>query len=135
MYQMSTNLGYSVTDNASNNDTGLETLSQSLFNMYETHYDVASRRLRCNGHIINLVKTLLFGANGVIKDDKGNEIAALTGSYEGALAKLHHIVDAIFRKALGRPSRLDQISMRAGRTSLHRIQWNCSVYAISHCSI
>jgi hypothetical protein len=90
------NLGYSVTDNASNNDTGLETLSQSLSNIYEIHYDVSSCRLRCNGHIINLVvKTLLFGAKGVIKDDKSNEIAALTGSYKGALAKLHHVVHHI----------------------------------------
>ena len=82
-------LGYSVTDNAPNNDTALETLSASLLEK-GIHYDVSSRRLRCIGHIINLVvKTLLFGAKAITDDTSHSPC---TDNYDGAIAKLHHIV-------------------------------------------
>jgi hypothetical protein len=51
-------IGYFVLDNASNNDTYVEALADKF--SFNTRY----RRLRCAGHIINLVaKALLFGDN------------------------------------------------------------------------
>lgn len=82
-------LGYSVTDNAQNNDMALKTLSTSLLKK-GIHYDVPSHRLRCIGHIINLiVKTMLFGVKATIDD-----IVDLpsSDSYDGAIAKLHYII-------------------------------------------
>jgi hypothetical protein len=82
-------LGYSVTDNAQNNDTALKTLSRCLLEK-GIHYDVPSHRLRCIGHIINLVvKTLLFGPKGTTDDTSD---LPHTDNYDGTIAKLHHIV-------------------------------------------
>jgi len=87
---ISTRLGYSVTDNAQNNDTALEIISATLLESKQIHYNVLSRRLRCIGHIINLVvKTLLFGAKATANDTSDSSVK---GNYEGAIAKLHHIV-------------------------------------------
>ena len=86
---ISSKLGYSVTDNAQNNDTALETLSTCLLEK-GIHYDVPSHRLRCIGHIINLVvKTLLFGPKGTTDDASD---LPHTDNYDGTIAKLHHIV-------------------------------------------
>jgi hypothetical protein len=86
---IATKLGYSVTDNAQNNDTALETVSAILLATRQIVYHVPSRRLRCIGHIINLVvKTLLFGA-------KATEDTDSSSSYDGAIAKLHYIVNHI----------------------------------------
>jgi hypothetical protein len=81
---ISNKLGYSVTDNAQNNDTILKTK--------QIHYDTSSHRLRCIGHIINLVvKILLFDPKSM--DD--NDLSITNCSYNGAIAKLHHIVHHI----------------------------------------
>lgn len=49
---------YFALDNASNNDTSIEALAE------EFEFDVKERRLRCAGHIINLVaRQILFGAD------------------------------------------------------------------------
>jgi hypothetical protein len=49
-------VGYFVLDNASNNDTSIEALAE------EFEFDVKERRLRCAGHIINLMaRQILFG--------------------------------------------------------------------------
>jgi hypothetical protein len=57
-FNLQHNLGYFVTDNASNNDTALDALAAEFgFNSHD-------RRLRCAGHILNLVaRALLFGEN------------------------------------------------------------------------
>jgi hypothetical protein len=57
-YKISDKIGYFVADNASNNDAALQLLSQ--------HIDLkpAEQRLRCSGHIINLVaKAILYGVD------------------------------------------------------------------------
>ncbi|KAG7410115.1 putative AC9 transposase [Fusarium oxysporum f. sp. raphani] len=57
-YEMGSKLGYFMLDNAESNDTCLETLAR-WFPM-----DVSRRRLRCIGHIINLVvRAVIFGSN------------------------------------------------------------------------
>src|ERR1700761_9514033 len=51
-------LGYFTLDNATNNDTAIADLAS------EFGFDPLQRRVRCFGHIINLVvKALLFGSD------------------------------------------------------------------------
>jgi hypothetical protein len=90
-------LGYSVSDNARNNDITLNTLSGMIFDKDNIYYDAASRRLRCLGHIINLVvKTLLFGSNISATDDISFINADSTRNcYIGSIGKLHNIVHHI----------------------------------------
>lgn len=53
-------IGYFVTDNAENNDTCLEDLGT------EFGFDKQHKRLRCCGHIINLVaRSILFGTDAM----------------------------------------------------------------------
>jgi len=55
-------LGYFVMDNASSNGTLIKAVADSLA-LDNIAYDSDHRRLRCNGHIINLVvQAFLFGA-------------------------------------------------------------------------
>ena len=50
------NLGYFILNNATNNDTTLIELAKSI------DFDPLKRRLRCMGHILNLIaKQYLFG--------------------------------------------------------------------------
>ncbi|KJZ68851.1 hypothetical protein HIM_11754 [Hirsutella minnesotensis 3608] len=57
-YGIQDRIGYFVTDNAESNDTCLEDLSVEL------GFNKQHRRLRCCGHIINLVaRAILFGTN------------------------------------------------------------------------
>jgi len=86
---IATKLGYSVTDNAQNNDMALEAVSASLLATRQIQYHVPSRRLCCIGHIINLVvKTFLVEA-------KATEDTDSSSTYDGAIAKLHYIVNHI----------------------------------------
>jgi len=56
-------LGYFTLDNASNNDIMLEAIADRLANL-GIPFDPKKRRMRCLGHIINLlVKSFLFGEN------------------------------------------------------------------------
>jgi hypothetical protein len=49
-------LGYTVTDNASNNDTALDVMANEL------DFNKDHKRLRCMGHIVNLIaKAVLYG--------------------------------------------------------------------------
>ena len=57
-YKISDKIGYFIADNAANNDAALRLLSR--------HIDVkpARQRLRCSGHVINLVvKAILYGVD------------------------------------------------------------------------
>ena len=61
-YEIQNNVGYFTFDNASNNDTAIERINEILSNIAinrEMSYEEC--RLRCAGHILNLVvKALLF---------------------------------------------------------------------------
>jgi type IV pilus biogenesis protein CpaD/CtpE len=49
-------IGYFMLDNATNNDTAMEAIAD------EFGFDAKQRRLRCAGHIINLIaRSLLYG--------------------------------------------------------------------------
>jgi hypothetical protein len=57
-YSLENKISAFQTDNASNNDSALEALAISLPGAFDTKQS----RLRCFGHIVNLVvKALLFG--------------------------------------------------------------------------
>ena len=57
-FDLQDRIGYFVLDNASNNDSCIEALAE------EFGFNAKHHRLRCIGHIINLVaKALLFGNN------------------------------------------------------------------------
>ena len=90
-YELGSKLGYFMLDNANSNDTCLETLA--------TWYpiDVGRRRLRCIGHIINLVvRAVIFGTNvskfeaelRVVSDEFSFEIWAK----KGAIGRLHNLI-------------------------------------------
>lgn len=88
-----TQIGYFVADNASENDTCLEDLA------VECKFNKEWRRLRCMGHVINLVaRMLLFGSdpNGFAEDledtadDRVKQMEQWRTS--GPVGKLHNIM-------------------------------------------
>jgi len=100
---ISSNVGASVCDNASNNDTCVRSLYPRL-DPSMTHKDIKACRLRCFGHILNLAaQAFLFG-----EDAAAFELDAgaydLQQRYEedlqhwrrkGSIGKLHNIVKYI----------------------------------------
>lgn len=94
----SSRLGYFVLDNARNNDTAMAALADE-FNFNPEH-----RRLRCLGHILNLVvKQLIFGtkANAMeTEDDSDVDFNAVSDKLnkwrkKGPIGRLHNFVGTI----------------------------------------
>ncbi len=90
-------VGYFVMDNATNNDTMMDVIADTLNAEGGIYYDPRQRRLRCNGHIINLaVQAFLFGKN--VNDYELPEGVAASASDQqikqwrklGPLGKLHN---------------------------------------------
>jgi hypothetical protein len=85
-------------DNTTNNDTALEALAVDIPGL-----NVKQQRLRCFGHIINLVvKALLYGSgNGKSLQQQlgevSNEDAFKVWREQGAIGKLHNIVYYVTR--------------------------------------
>ena len=95
-YGFASKVGYCVTDNATNNDTALKVLAESLLEIHSIIYDVDSHRLRCLGHIINLVvKALLFESSISADTSPPNVLSGSGDGYTGALRKLHNVVHHI----------------------------------------
>jgi hypothetical protein len=96
-YGLEDRVGYFVTDNAENNDTCLEDLGA------EFGFDKQHRRLRCCGHIINLVaRSILFGtdADAFEEDcqaDKEVQDEMKLWRSKGPIGKLHNIVHWVQR--------------------------------------
>lgn len=69
-YELEGKIGAFQMDNASNNDTTLAVLLAQMPSLNLSQIDMVSMRLRCFGHIINLVvKALLFGTNTASFED------------------------------------------------------------------
>jgi len=114
-FKVITKIGYFMADNASNNDAALALLAQQM------ELNPVKQRLRCSGHIINLVcKAILYGVDndaineaihGADNDDeaddlttvavtqfesvlRGNDQAAIIRAWrkKGPLGKLHNII-------------------------------------------
>ena len=110
MYNISTKIGWLVLDNATSNGKTIRCLEQEIRCKYNQGFDVDERRLRCFGHILNLVvRALLFGSNiialkstGSSDDsdndtDNDNDKAESLWCSHGAVGKLHNIVKYIRR--------------------------------------
>ena len=85
------NLGYFVLDNTPNNDTTLQELAKTM------GFDPKTKRLRCIGHVLNLIaKAYLFGQD-VSDFEKIFKEQGLSGRRKmwrdrGELGKLHNLV-------------------------------------------
>lgn len=96
-YGFEDRVGYFVTDNAESNDTCLEDLG------IELGFKKQHRRLRCCGHIINLVaRSILFGtdADAFEEDcqaDKEIQDEVKLWRSKGPIGKLHNIVHWVER--------------------------------------
>jgi len=91
-FEIADNLGYFMLDNASNNDTAVAALAE----IYD--FDPLEYRLRCSGHIINLIaRHLLFGVDPDLfevesemrKDVKEN---LKHWRKKGPIGKLHNLI-------------------------------------------
>ena len=94
-FNIQSRIGYFVLDNASNNDTCVEALAE------EFGFNAQQRRLRCAGHIINLVaKALLFGNDVEAFEAEVEVPKELIDEYKlwkdrGPIGKIHNIVTYI----------------------------------------
>ena len=88
-------IGWFVANNASNNDTYLEALSDLL------KFEATKRRLRCAGHIFNLVAySILFGTDNTnlepigdaIYDDDILSLELTKWRVKGLIRKLHNLM-------------------------------------------
>jgi len=115
-YKIDTKVGYVTTDNASNNDTALVELG-AMLQERNIHFDLITSRVRCFGHIINLVvKGFLWGsdweafeANIAYNTDIAKELHLLKSwRKKGPMGKLHNIGIWILRT----PQHCDHFSQR-----------------------
>ena len=96
-YGLEDKLGYFVADNAENNDTCLSELAE------EYGFNKDHRRLRCMGHVINLVaRMLLFGMDPDGFEEEHQPPKELKKELElwrklGPVGKLHNIVVWVMR--------------------------------------
>jgi hypothetical protein len=92
-------VGYFVLDNASNNDTALREIAR------EFEFDVTERRLRCAGHILNLIaRSLLFGFNEDVfatEDEVPGDLKARLKLWRkhGPVGKAHNLVLWVYGSA------------------------------------
>jgi hypothetical protein len=109
-------LGYFTTDNASSNDKAMEYLAKRSSDI-GVPFDHVSRRIRCFGHILNLVvKAFLWGENPMVlevADDDTNpeeQLEALRAwRKNGPLGRLYNCI----RHVLKTPQRREQFQEKA----------------------
>ena len=117
-YQIASKLGYITTDNATNNDSALVELSK-LLALRDIKFKPEIMRVRCFGHIINLVvKGFLWGADWEAFEQEVHKEEEYTIEHEkqalkawrkkGAMGKLHNIGTWILRT----PQRRDRFSQK-----------------------
>ena len=128
-YGIRNKLGYMVMDNIGINDTLINVIATSLNNK-GVSYDPLERRLRCNGHVINLaVQAFLFGQT--VDDYEYPENIATSPSDAqlkqwrklGPLGKLHNIIVWI----MGSVQRIQSFKHRTNELMPHRdngTRWN-----------
>ncbi|KAK8106569.1 reverse transcriptase [Apiospora kogelbergensis] len=97
-FELNDKIGYFALDNASNNDTAMDYIGESL------GFDGRKRRGRCLGHVLNIsARALLFGnhADALEDDPTGAHIISDTEwerwQSKGPVGKLHNFVYDIFR--------------------------------------
>ena len=91
-FEILNKIGFFVLDNASNNDTAVDALAETY------GFDAIKRRLRCSGHIINLIaRHLLFGVDPDLfemEDQMPKNIKESLRHWRknGPVGKLHNLV-------------------------------------------
>jgi len=99
-WEINDRLGTLVSDNATNNDTCGQELFTRLYPTF-TDQDITDRRIRCYGHILNLVgRAFLYGedSESFEQESQALEAAALLDDelqlwrQKGPIGKLHNIV-------------------------------------------
>jgi hypothetical protein len=93
LFEIEGNLGAFQMDNATNNDTALKVIAASIPSI-----STKDSRLRCFGHIVNLVvKAMLYGDSSLQKDlaDCGDHEAFKVWRQQGAIGRLHNVVTYI----------------------------------------
>jgi hypothetical protein len=93
LFEIEGNLGAFQIDNATNNDTALKAIAASIPSI-----SMKDLRLRCFGHIVNLVvKAMLYGDSSLQKDldNCGDHEAFKVWRQQGAIGRLHNIVTYI----------------------------------------
>jgi hypothetical protein len=114
LYNIGQKLGYMMLDNATNNDTAVKAVHDELAEREigpSTMMTTGERRLRCFGHILNLVvKALLFGKDIDALEISSTEFA--TWRKIGAVGKLHNVVRWI-RASPQRRERFVQLQLEA----------------------
>lgn len=116
-------------DNATNNDTALDALASKMPGV-----DRKQSRLRCFGHIINLVvKALLFGSSSASLQQQlgeaGDDNAFKIWREQGAIGKLHNIVFYITRsekrrRAFERAQKVDSSDLTLQLVRDIGVRWN-----------
>lgn len=139
-YQIEDNIGAFQMDNTTSNDTTLDALITELPTLDTTSMDLTAMRLRCFGHIVNLVvKVLLFGTNlsAFEKDlDRASDNEAFDlWRQQGSIGHLHNIVTYISRSNQRiRAFKAVQRAISPGKQPLHLVKdigvkWN-STYSM-----
>lgn len=131
-FQLEGKIGWFVCDNASNNETCLKELGDTL------GFDWKRRRLRCMGHIINLIaRQILFGddpeafeAEASMAPDAKMEL--LLWRRQGPVGKLHNIVVWISRSSQRVQRFLKLQTLYSDDVPLHLVvdvvtRWNSSL--------
>lgn len=115
-YNIVDKIGYFTLDNASNNGTAMQHIVQRLQEL-DISFDPIERRLRCFGHVINLVvKAFLWGTDSeafeaeiLSHQELQREAEELeTWRRKGPLGKLHNIIIWISRS----PQRRDRFAAK-----------------------
>ncbi|KAF6782650.1 transposase-like protein [Colletotrichum musicola] len=116
-WEITSNVGVVVCDNASNNDTCISFLYKRLYPSM-TQSDCQARRMRCYGHILNLVaRALLFGADREVFEAESHFYQSINHEEEdlrlwrktGPIGKLRNIVKFI-RASPQRSERFRKVS-------------------------
>lgn len=133
-YRITEKIGYFTLDNASNNDTALQYIARHLKEQ-DISFDPVHRRLRCFGHVINLVvKTFLWGSDAEVFEAQIASYQDLQCEVEeveawrrkGPLGKLHNIINWISRSPQRRERFQEKVkkSLGPGTKALSLIRGN-----------
>ena len=124
-YKIEQNIGYFTLDNARNNDTAMKCISAKLREL-DIEFDPVQRRLRCHGHIINLVvKAFLWGEEPEafeleaesLQNQQDEEAELLLWRRRGPIGKLHNIIAWIGRS----PQRRDKFNEKVKQLHLESV--------------
>ena len=93
-YELCQKVGYFTLDNASNNDKALQFLAQQLKD-FEADFNPIEQRLRCMGHVINLVVQAFLHSTDIEEEGKVAGLQASDWRKRGTYGRLRNIITYI----------------------------------------